>query len=423
MGDFLFPVEYAKENILIDNKEYPFIIFLSADDGFNLIGSIKHTPDSCRRAVAEYIRTRLDISEDQKPSIDRIVAQDNNFFAHLFGLICGDDENLKKLYDARIDDTDVCHRFVSALKAELADIPYKQLASVVPIPKVQIPQIPTGALEACKVFAHQWTAISEVAATAHINTTQMLTEFAQRSDDWYSNIQHSFDIINQLGNTLSTFLQSVYIPELSNERKEQLRIAHETWGKLGWTQPPFAPDTFLDKPPVDRKDANARALRYCQNADMEQLFSALLDLPHVKKSDVNEAKWAFKNKQYKSCALILFALIDSRLIRLQRNEDRRKKDKYREVGKGAAKKLFERIEKEQDIHKKTFMLFSHQNIIQCLLTVFADGKDFRVQPDIINRNFVDHGMLIRRVIRQDCIQLFLLYYNLLDYLDIIYGKH
>ena len=69
------------------------------------------------------------------------------------------------------------------------------------------------------------------------------------------------------------------------------------------------------------------------------------------------------------------------------------------------------------------MLFSHENIFNCLLAVFADGKDFKIQPEGINRNFLGHGMLTRKVARKDCVQLFLLYYNLMDYLDIIYGKH
>ena len=156
---------------------------------------------------------------------------------------------------------------------------------------------------------------------------------------------------------------------------------------------------------------------------MEQLFAALLDLPHVKKSDVNEAIFAFRNRQYKSCALILFTLIDARLIRLQRDEDRKGRKKRRDSGKNAAENLFKHIAEEQDIHGKTFMLFSHENIIHCLLTVFADGNDFKEQPDGINRNFLGHGMLTRKVARKDCVQLFLLYYNLLDYIDIIYGKH
>lgn len=288
---------------------------------------------------------------------------------------------------------------------------------------MQIPQMPAGAFNACRTLTEQWSTISEIATNVYTNTLNALSSFAQQSDIWFEKIQHSFNIINQIGNTISTFLQSVYIPELSEEQKEQLRCSHEAWGKYGWTQPPSAPITFLDRPPVDRKDATIKALKYCKNTDLERLFATLLELPHAKKSDINEAIFDFKNRKYKSSALILFALIDARLIRLQRDDDRREKGNYRAVGKGAAKKLFERIEKEQDIHKRTFILFSHQNILHCLLTVFADGKDFRVQPDEINRNFVGHGMLTRKVTRKDCVQLFLLYYNLLSYLDIIYGKH
>ena len=46
---------------------------------------------------------------------------------------------------------------------------------------------------------------------------------------------------------------------------------------------------------------------------------------------------------------------------------------------------------------------------------YKGGDDFKEQPDIMNRNFVDHGMLHRKVRRIDCIQLFLVYYNFLTF--------
>ena len=52
--------------------------------------------------------------------------------------------------------------------------------------------------------------------------------------------------------------------------------------------------------------------------------------------------------------------------------------------------------------------------------VFEKGNDFRKQPEVLNRNFLDHGMLTRKVTRKDCVQLFLLYYNILELLDMIY---
>lgn len=187
--------------------------------------------------------------------------------------------------------------------------------------------MPAGAFNACRTLTEQRSTISEIATNVYTNTLNALSSFAQQSDICFEKIQHSFNIINQIGNTISTFLQSVYIPELSEEQKEQLRCSHEAWGKYGWTQPPSVPITFLDRPPVDRKDATIKALKYCKNTDLERLFATLLGLPHAKKFDINEAIFDFKNRKYKSSALILFALIDACLIRLQRDDDRREKRK------------------------------------------------------------------------------------------------
>ena len=448
MDKLPFSVNDEKVKILIDNKAYTFILFLSEGDRSHLIDVLTHNPDHCRQAVAEYIWSRLDQSDDQRPSVDCILSQNNDFFASLFELLYRDDETLKKLYEARIDDLDICHRFISALMERFPDVQNKQIESAY---KIQIPpassnvfstcgtvvnrlntayetitnaytnfsQITNNVHKRCETAANRWNEISAAATAVYTNATKAASWIIECADV----LQRSFDIINQIGNTIATVIQSISIPELSDERKEQLRLSYETWGKYGWTQPLAAPIIFMNNPPVDQKDANAKALKYCTQKDMEKLFLAILDLPHVKKSDVNEAIWAFENKQYKSCALILFALIDARLIRLQKDEDRRKSNGYREVGKKAAYKLFNRIEIEQNIHQKTNILFSHQNIFSCLSTVFADGKDFKNQPHVINRNFLDHGMLIRRVTRKDCVQILLLYYNLMNYLSIIYSKY
>lgn len=75
------------------------------------------------------------------------------------------------------------------------------------------------------------------------------------------------------------------------------------------------------------------------------------------------------------------------------------------------------IKNEQDLEKRFLLLLDYENLFACLNTVFANGGDFRKQPVVINRNFVAHGMMTRRVIRKDCVQLFLLYYNLLMFLE------
>ena len=75
---------------------------------------------------------------------------------------------------------------------------------------------------------------------------------------------------------------------------------------------------------------------------------------------------------------------------------------------------------EEDAKRLLFTLLFEANLFACLEKVFEKGNDFRKQPEVLNRNFLDHGMLTRKVTRKDCVQLFLLYYNILELLDMIY---
>ena len=74
----------------------------------------------------------------------------------------------------------------------------------------------------------------------------------------------------------------------------------------------------------------------------------------------------------------------------------------------------------------TFMLsLSVTNMLQCLKKMFESSANFVKQPVIINRHFVAHGMLHRRIIQRDAIQALLLAYNLYYFTDLVEGlnKH
>ena len=139
--------------------------------------------------MAEYIRTRLDVPEDQKPSADCILAQGDDFFKGIFELLLRSDETLKKFYEAHQDDPDICHRFAAALKDEFGDIPHKQTLTVsipkIQIPQIQIPQIPPIPLdvfEANRIAMERWNKISESIATAYTNMHNVISVFSQYSD-------------------------------------------------------------------------------------------------------------------------------------------------------------------------------------------------------------------------------------------------
>ncbi len=108
---------------------------------------------------------------------------------------------------------------------------------------------------------------------------------------------------------------------------------------------------------------------------------------------------------------MLFGLIDAKLIRKQTTIGN-----YRLVGEKAAKKLAEQFEHTDD-NFSFFSLLRFANLFSCLETVFANGKNFKDEPLVINRNYIDHGMNQRPVLKRDCIQLFFILENLLDFFD------
>lgn len=234
-----------------------------------------------------------------------------------------------------------------------------------------------------------------------------------RNIDWPA-VFHSFE---QLQNLFSEIVRSINIPALSEEQKEEMLAGHRAWGKIGWTSNPITDGKLFDRAEDDLKTANQKALKECSNKNMQKLFQRTKETKRCKTSDFAEAVFDFENKKYKSCALILFGLIDAILIRLQKPY--KKTGKKRDVGIRAINNLKQRAKIEDEKHM-FFELLAHANLFACLYTVFDDTEDFTKQTSIINRNLLDHGMITRRVTRKDCVQLFLLYYNLLDLLEFIY---
>ena len=217
---------------------------------------------------------------------------------------------------------------------------------------------------------------------------------------------------------LGETLKGITFATISEEQKEQLLQAHKQWGEYGWTINPNASvDTLFDSAPSDKKTADQIALKECSNASMKSVFKSISEMKHSKKIDFEEAVFDFDNRKYKSCALMLFALIDAKLIRLQK--DSTLNGKGRSVGAKAVEKAKARATEITEDHMLFTLLFE-ANLFACLEKVFEKGNDFRKQPEVLNRNFLDHGMLTRKATRKDCVQLFLLYYNILELLDMIY---
>lgn len=220
------------------------------------------------------------------------------------------------------------------------------------------------------------------------------------------------NILNPILSELKDYLTS----QQSEEKINDLILAHEKWGQYGWTLPPNGSVHLFDNIPSDKKTADSLMREFDTPERLKAFFQDFESLHGYKKDDYNDILFCFENRRYKPCAMMLCAAIDAKLIRLQgrskAEEGTKKNRNRRKVGSRAAELFCKRLEGEL-IPEMYVHLAILRGVEQCINVYFADGNDFKTQPDFSNRNFLDHGMLTKRVRRRDCIQLFLLYYNVL----------
>lgn len=229
--------------------------------------------------------------------------------------------------------------------------------------------------------------------------------------DYNAFLKNITDSLLPVTNYLSEIVRSIHIPTIPEERKKELESSYKKWGEYGWTSNPFADDCLFDTIPQNLQAADKIALQYCNNKSMEDLFEMLLQRCK-RKSDLEEAIACYKNKHYKASAMILFSLIDSILIRKQGKSTQLK------TGVNAIRLYKENFEKSHDLTKKLFTFLNKMNLFKCMFVLFDDTSNFTKECPLVNRNYLDHGMTSKRVRKKDCIKLFLLLFNLIDFAEI-----
>ena len=223
------------------------------------------------------------------------------------------------------------------------------------------------------------------------------------------------DIFGRIQEISNTILKNL---EITEEQKNEIKDVAKKWGGLGWSFPPNAPLKLLRSFPQDIKIANRLMRSYCTPSEMEQIFEEIKHERKIRLNDFNEAVVLFRQKNYKSCTLLLFSFIDAIILRAQPKKLRNNgSPQKREIGKSGLKVVLKDIDEAQSIERTIFLLKIYFCFMYAYEEIYKSGGDFRKQFKIINRNFLSHGMLTRKVTRQDCVQVFLLYYNLLMFMD------
>ena len=379
--------------LTVNNISYDITTAISVHDTFSLIDFTNSKRNDYNVAVANIIYEKMvDMAENRVSRAD--IERDIPLLITYINAIVASNKELQPYYEDLIDVQDECQRFVLAVYNQSKGC-VEEIVEAIGITKQEVMEgLGKGLVALAETIKEAFEPMTRITAVVG-------------------------EVLRELTTELASIMEDIKIPEISPTRKKELCHAYEQWGKFGWTIYPYADITFYSDAPMTREEANKKMAVYCTKDGMDDLFSLLNDTKGVKKRDLEEALYDFKQGKYKSCAMILFALLDAKIIRMQRKEDIKPYRNYRDSGNAAAKNIKNRIAKEQDIEKQWLELLVYHNLFTCIDTMFAMGGDFKVQPDIINRNFLHHGMMRRNVGKRDCIQLFLLYYNFVEFINLI----
>lgn len=386
--------EFMKQNksseLTIKGSVYTVSLFVSMEDLELLEDNEQDLVPKSNQLIATIIHNHLS-SSNSRPLISEI-QEDSFAIGTYIEVLLNANESIKKYYDKLADEQNNCIRLLKSIILSSHESMEKSFSTI----KDTLSKVLFSLPDQNNVFQTIQKALEPL-----VETSRKIGEMILSANEW-----------------IVSLVEKIKIPSISDEDKEQLRKSFTAWGKFGWTIFPYAPLNFYNEPPKSQKEANEKACIFCSKKHIDSLISDVRLRKGINKRDFEEAVFDFNHHQYKSCAMILLSLIDAKLIRMQKKEDR-KKNGDRKNGIAAINRIEKRIERESDVNSTLLFLLYYSNIFACLKEVFEYGNDFKTQPDTPNRNFISHGMLTRKVLKRDCVQLFLLYYNFIEFIDIL----
>lgn len=347
--------------IVIDGQKYTIEVFLSSKEENTLVTLSDETSSGeCRSILAQFIWNKLQCNESLRPSVSEITAQPDELFSSVIASYLKHYNDVEPFYNRLQSEDDICKRFIFA---------YREYMMV-----------------RVKKMAEQLSALISPLA-------EQVQEFSKSLQQLFSSLLESFSHL--------TF-------SMSDEERQIRKEAVTKWGEYGWTIPPWETLNFFDNVPKTLEEADKAMSPYGNSAVMQMLWDDTRKERKCKKRDFDCATTLFTERHYKACALVLFALIDGLLVRFQSN-----KNVSRKVGNIAIQRFKNKICANPNFDNTFLIYIEFFSVATCLETMYKPYPNFKGQPQVINRNFVVHGMATETVRRKDCVKLFYLYYNLL----------
>lgn len=403
--------------IRIKNRDYAVSSHFSLNDGEVLLSLLEQ--DDEKSAIIKIIQSKIAECGQEAPMLEEMRCEDESAFVPFFLAVIDNCQELKDCYNEMESSTSPCKRFVMSCQHYYESWLERLNASTKPLldtfdrinKSVDLSWI-NQIQNMLRIYQPMFMEAAQIAHRAAEVISPALIRAAEVAQEISAALAPIQNTILEYAQAISEITANIRIPTITDDDRKRLEGNYEKWGKLGWTIIPSAPIKLFNSDPTSIDDAHKMAMKFCSTKDMEELF-AQLRTQKIKQADLESAIFCYKNQQYKACALLLFGLLDAKLIRKQPKREGGK----RPSGNRAVKKIKDKFEAEHSIEDLFFLALDYINLMTCLDTFFADGNDFVNEPSVINRNYVNHGMNARRVRKRDCIQLFLVLHNLLSFME------
>ena len=388
----------------VDGVQYAVGCNLSAGDFMRITEFCASEQNNYREVIARIVHQKVRVEADVPLlSFEQMWSLPDQIFQGYIEGVLVRNEGYRIAYDQLNDIRDPYERFARAVEKYATDNITAALKSVDWNPAIE-------------KLAEQRQKVQEIAEKVMFPALESIARYTKKLVE--SSIGPISAAIEKLGKAV-TELQT---PALTDSEKDDLIASYQKWGAFGWTMAPEMIFGFFDEAPADRKTANKAALAFCTKKEMRRLFGELREMEGIKHTDLEEAIFDFEHRKYKSCIMIVYSLLDGKLIKMQRKENRggrrnSRGEGMRPSGATAGANVINRILNLPQEHQSLLLTLMCTNLLSCLKELFKLGDDFIKQPEEANRHFISHGMLTRSVKRMDCVKAFLLYYNLLQLIN------
>lgn len=265
---------------------------------------------------------------------------------------------------------------------------------------------------------------------------EVLTKFQELSDklnEWKNSFNNMPGIL-RLAETLRNYQQEVRetegLTETEFEEKYRAEIEwSEKFGKNGWVISEHSNPADIKNWEQLLCEGEAKVSEFFDGEEIAILDVIIEELQ--KKYILNEMQLyfkngmlAFENKDYMTAAMYLLALLDNRVNKLVDFPNRRMRYKAKYSNEGFANQKAEDFrqltERRGFMSKKIYFLEMYPSLIAYLNRVFIDGSyEFEkgIEPPYLNRNWLMHGRMNRRVEKYECIQIL----NALSVVEFMFG--